>query len=125
MKTKIFETIAAALPEVSKEMKASLKSRTPDDYKYEFIEVIRRRILHCEENCLYNLDEAQVCERQTIVWTGGHFSIPVHAALRRALTCAPHEWDRLVWQQIVRQLYEDEMKDEVLFRIATEALLVL
>lgn len=127
MKTRIFESIAVELPVASrKEIETRFKSHIPDDYKFEFAEVIRRRIHHCEENCLHNLAEAQVCnDGQTIVWTGGHFSIPVHAELRKALYCAPHEWNRLVWQQIIRQMYEDEVKNEILFQVATEVLLVL
>lgn len=124
MKTRIFEAIAAELPVASREEIAiRFKPLNPDDYKAEFIEVIRRRIHHCEQNCLNNLAEAQVCnDGQTIVWAGGHFAIPVHAALIQALECEPHEWHLPVWQQIIRQMYEDEMQNEILFRVATETL---
>lgn len=109
----------------SREDRNRLIRSNPEDFETQFCEVIRRRIHHCETACLNNLQDATVCpDMETIVWLGGHFNIAVHEELVKALDQKPKEWSTLIWQQIVRQMYEEQNQDEIMFRIATEMLAV-
>ena len=45
-------------------------------------------------------------------------------ALKEALVQNIEHWNSLIWQQIVRQLWENNSRDKNLFYIATESLLV-
>lgn len=97
----------------------TLKSR-----ESEFRQVISNRITHCN-NQLKSNEQFITYEDDWIITflNGEHYSKPVMKALEDALTQNIEQWTSLVWQQIVRQLWEDNNRDKNLFYIATEILL--
>ena len=88
-----------------------------------FKEVIGSRIEHCVNNLKAHVSEAKVAF-VTVVWPTGHFSVPVYTSLVEAQDQDMRNWSALVWQQIIRQMIEDGCKDNLMFRIATEFILV-
>ena len=88
-----------------------------------FKEVIDSRIEHCVNNLKAHANEAKVASI-VVVWEGGHFSVPVYESLLEAQNQNWRDWSALVWQQIIRQMIEDGCKDNLMFRIATEFILV-
>lgn len=88
-----------------------------------FRKVIEARINHCVDNLKAHANEAKVAFT-TVVWPTGHFSIPVYDSLVEAQDQDWRSWSPLVWQQIIRQMIEDDCKDNLMFRIATEFILV-
>lgn len=88
-----------------------------------FRKVIEARIDHCVGNLKAHAGEAKVAF-VTVVWKDGHFSVPVYESLLEAQDQDIRDWSALVWQQIIRQMIEDECKDNLMFRIATEFILV-
>ena len=88
-----------------------------------FKEVIGSRIEHCVNNLKAHISEAKVAF-VTVVWPIGHFSVPVYMSLVEAQDQDMRNWSALVWQQIIRQMIEDGCKDNLMFRIATEFILV-
>lgn len=99
----------------------------PDKKELEekFKEIIKNRIEHCENELYSHLDEA-VLIGPIVYWDGGHFSKPVYDNLQRAYKQPMSSWDRMTWQQIIRQLYSMNHTEESrrLFFAATEILLV-
>ncbi len=93
------------------------------DAEKVFKKVIDARIQHCLEQLKSHAHEASYVEDHgVIVWKGGHFSIPVYDALLEAQEQGIKEWDRLVWQQIIRQM-ATENYEPIYYNIATEFLL--
>ena len=88
-----------------------------------FRKVIEERIDHCVNNLKAHANEAKVASI-VVVWKDGHFSVPVYDSLIEALDQDWRSWSPLVWQQIIRQMIEDDCKDNTMFRIATEFILV-
>lgn len=88
-----------------------------------FKEVIETRIDHCVNNLKAHANEAKVASI-VVVWKDGHFSVPVYMSLVEAQDQDMRSWSSLVWQQIIRQMIEDGCKDNLMFRIATEFILV-
>ena len=88
-----------------------------------FRKVIEARIDHCVNNLKAHANEAKVAF-STVVWEGGHFSVPVYKALVEALNQDMRSWSPLVWQQIIRQMIEDKCENNTMFQIATEFILV-
>ena len=88
-----------------------------------FRKVIEARINHCVDNLKAHANEAKVASI-VVVWEGGHFSVPVYESLLEAQNQDWRDWSSLVWQQIIRQMIEDGCKDNLMFRIATEFILV-
>ena len=88
-----------------------------------FRKVIEARINHCVNNLKAHANEAKVAF-SIVVWPTGHFSVPVYDSLVEALDQDWRSWSPLVWQQIIRQMIEDDCKDNTMFRIATEFILV-
>lgn len=88
-----------------------------------FKKVIEARINHCVSDLKAHVNEAKVAFA-TVVWEGGHFSVPVYWDLEEALNQDWRNWSPLIWQQIIRQMVEDDCKDNLMFRIATEFILV-
>ena len=98
---------------------------TLKSHEYEFKQVISNRIAHCD-NQLKNNGQFITYEDEWIITflNGEHYSKPVMKALKDALVQDIEQWTSLVWQQIVRQLWEDNNRDRSLFYIATEMLLI-
>lgn len=93
------------------------------DAEKVFKKVIDARIQHCLEQLKNHTHEASYVEDHgVIVWEGGHFSIPVYDALLDAQEQGIKEWNRLVWQQIIRQM-AIEKANLIYFNLATEFLL--
>lgn len=97
--------------------------RTTPTFVADCKQAIKNRIAHCEqqlaENNIRHEDEFLI-----IFTNGNHYSKPVMRALKEALTIQDfRKWDALVWQQIVRQLWEENNRDKKLFYFATEMLL--
>ena len=88
-----------------------------------FRKIIEERIDHCVNNIRAHANEAKVAF-STVVWEGGHFSVPVYDSLIEALDQDWRSWSPLVWQQIIRQMIEDKCEDHTMFQIATEFILV-
>ena len=90
-----------------------------------FKTIIQQRINHCEKQYNDKIDENTYRNESIIYFSDGtHFSIPVYKFLKEALNKSMQEWNRMVWQQIVRQMYNNVERNETLFNIATEYLLV-
>lgn len=90
-----------------------------------FKKVIEQRLQHCLEQLKNHTHEASYVENHdVIVWKGGHFLIPVYNALLEAQEQGIKEWDRLVWQQIIRQM-ATENYEPIYYNIATEFLLCI
>ena len=92
-------------------------------HESEFKQVILNRIVHCNEQLKNN----EIIDKNDTFFffkNGGHYSIPVIRALVDALMQNIEQWSSLVWQQIVRQLWEENNRNKNLFYIATEMLLV-
>ena len=88
-----------------------------------FRKVIEARINHCVNNLKAHANEAKVAFT-TVVWPTGHFSVPVYMSLVEAQNQDWRDWSSLIWQQIIRHMVEDGCKDNMMFRIATEFILV-
>lgn len=88
-----------------------------------FRKVIEARISHCVNSLKARANEAKVAF-STVVWEDGHFSVPVYWDLEDALNQGLRDWSSLIWQQIIRQMVEDGCKDNTMFQIATEFILV-
>ena len=88
-----------------------------------FRKVIEARIDHCVNNLKAHANEAKVAFA-IVVWKDGHFSVPVYESLLEAQNQDWRDWSALVWQQIIRQMIEDGCKDNLMFQIATEFILV-
>lgn len=97
----------------------------PKLYEDDFRKVISNRIKHCEDQ-LKNNKKSIIREDEYYIFfkNGEHYSKPVMKALVEALTQDINDWNALVWQQIVRQLWEDNSRDKELFYIATEHILI-
>lgn len=93
-------------------------------YESKFKQIILNRITHCNEQ-LKNNEIIDKDDNFFFFKNGEHYSIPVIRALIDALTQNIEQWSPLVWQQIVRQLWEENNRNKVLFYIATERLLVV
>ena len=92
----------------------ALKSR-----ESEFKQIISNRIAHCNGQ-LKNNEVIAEDDNFFFFKNGEHYSKPVMEALVQNI----EHWNALVWQQIVRQLWEEDSRDKNLFYIATESLLV-
>ena len=88
-----------------------------------FREVIKSRINHCVNNLKAHANEAKVASI-AVVWPTGHFSVPVYESLLEAQNQDWKDWSPLIWQQIIRQMTEEDCKNNIMFRIATEFILV-
>lgn len=95
-------------------------------------DIIRDRLNHCCNELLVNINTnkkiQKVCNNLYIDYCDGkrgHFSFPTYKALYEALDQSIDDWNKLIWQQIVRQMYISKKVDEECFMYATEALLVL
>ena len=77
---------------------------TLKSYEFEFKQVISKRNAHCNRQ-LKNNEVIAEDDNFFFFKNGEH-------------------WNALVWQQIVRQLWEEDSRDKNLFYIATESLLV-
>ena len=88
-----------------------------------FREVIKSRINHCVNNLKTHANEAKVAFT-TVVWPTGHFFVPVYESLLEAQNQDWRDWSPLIWQQIIRQMAEEDCKNNIMFRIATEFILV-
>lgn len=88
-----------------------------------FREVIKSRINHCVNNLKAHASEAKA-GFSTIVWSTGYFSVPVYEALLETQNQDWRDWSPLIWQQIIRQMAEEDCKNNIMFRIATEFILV-
>lgn len=94
-------------------------------HEYEFKQVISNRITHCDKQLRKNINNIAYRNECFIHFNNGeHYSIPVIRELEDALTQSILQWTSLVWQQIVRQLWEENNRNKNLFYIATEMLLV-
>lgn len=88
-----------------------------------FREVIKSRINHCVNNLKAHANEAKVASI-AVVWPTGHFSVPVYESLLKAQNQDWKDWSPLIWQQIIRQMAEENCKNNIMFRTATEFILV-
>ena len=88
-----------------------------------FREVIKSRINHCVNNLKAHANEAKVASI-AVVWPTGYFSVPVYESLLEAQNQDWKDWSPLIWQQIIRQMAEEDCKNNIMFRIATEFILV-
>ena len=88
-----------------------------------FREVIKSRINHCVNNLKAHANEAKVTS-SIVVWKDGHFSVPAYMALVEAQNLDWDDWSPFIWQQIIRQMAEEDCKNNIMFRIATEFILV-
>ena len=88
-----------------------------------FREVIKSRIQHCVNNLKAHANEAKVASI-AVVWSTGYFSVPVYESLLEAQNQDWKDWSPLIWQQIIRQMAEEDCKNNIMFRIATEFILV-
>ena len=113
--------LIANLPTAEDNVKEN-KSSLVEAEKF-FRKVIEERIDHCVNNLKAHANEAKVASI-VVVWKDGHFSVPVYDSLVEALDQDWRSWSPLVWQQIIRQMIEDDCKDNTMFRIATEFILV-
>lgn len=119
-----FADIVRELPESESIFFA--KGADKEENKAFFRKMIERRIQHCESQLKNNLDNARATMTgQIVFWEGGHFSYPVWEALKEAINQPLDKWDRLIWQQIIRQMAEDHVANKEAYYIATEYLLVL
>ena len=105
--------------------KDNIKKNKPSLVEAEefFRKIIDARINHCVGNLKAHASEAKVAF-VTVVWKDGHFSVPVYMSLLEAQNQDWRDWSSLVWQQIIRQMIEDGCKDNTMFQIATEFILV-
>ena len=87
-----------------------------------FREVIKSRINHCVNNLKAHANEAKV-NLTTVVWPTGYFSIPVYESLLEAQNQDWRDWSPLIWQQIIRQMAEEDCKNNIMFKIATKFIL--
>lgn len=87
-----------------------------------FREVIKSRINHCVNSLKAHANEAKVAS-SIVVWKDGHFSVPVYMALVEAQNLDLDDWQPLIWQQIIRHMIENDYKNNMMFRIATELIL--
>ena len=93
------------------------------DAEKVFKEVIEHRLQHCLGQLQDHAKDAVYVDSQgVVVWEGGHFSIPVYNALLDAQEQGIKGWNRLVWQQIIRQM-ATENYEPIYYNIATEFLL--
>lgn len=89
-----------------------------------FKKVIEARIQHCLGQLKDHAKDAVYVDNQgMVIWDNGHFSIPVYDALLDAQNQGMKEWDRLIWQQIIRQMAIQGGYESIYFYIATEFLL--
>ena len=87
-----------------------------------FREVIKSRINHCVNNLKAHANEAKA-GLTTVVWPTGYFSVPVYESLLKAQNQDWRDWSPLIWQQIIRQMAEEDCKNNIMFKIATEFIL--
>lgn len=98
---------------------------TLKSHESEFKQVISNRIAHCDKQLRKNINNIDSRNEYIIHFNNGeHYSIPVIRALEDALIQNIRQWSSLVWQQIIRQLWEENNRNKNLFYIATEMLLV-
>ncbi len=92
----------------------------------DFKRIIAARLYHCGMTLLDNSNKAKIV-RHIAVWPDGHFSLPVFEELSKAILEPQESWNKAVWQQIARQLYNSEKteKNITMFNAATEQLLCL
>ena len=88
-----------------------------------FRKMIESRIDHCVSNLKAHANEAKVAFA-IVVWPTGHFSVPVYESLLEARNQDWRNWSPMVWQQIIRQMVENGCKNDTMFQIATEFILV-
>lgn len=94
------------------------------ELEISFKSIIAKRMKHCYDALTTKEIKSRSGSGLIIMFTDGtHFSYPVYEALDKALKQPMCKWDKLIWQQIVRQLYLS--KDDKLFNIATEYLFIL
>lgn len=98
-----------------------------DVLEEDFKKIIIDRINFCSIDLLAATNATVNKERDIAIYDGGHFSMEVYRRLEEALNTSCHEWNQLVWQQILRQLYEEagvrnynlQHSAETLFRYAS------
>ena len=99
--------------------------RTTPTFVADCKQAIKNRIAHCEQQLADNKNNIRHEDENFVIFTNGdHYSKPVMRALKEALTIQDfRQWNALVWQQVVRQLWEADNRDKKLFYFATEMLL--
>lgn len=102
------------------------------EYEQAFKDIILSRIKHCKSELDKHLlnDTAYIYYDNMVVYKdGGHFNRAVFTLLTKAVHRSIEEWNILIWQQIIRQMYtesiENTYESKLLFNIATEQMLVL
>jgi hypothetical protein len=114
-------SLIAGLPvaeDITRDDRPSLK-----EVESFFRNIIEARINHCVDSLKAHASVAKVAFN-VVVWKDGHFSIPVYEALVEAQNQDWRDWNPLIWQQIIRHMAEDSCKDNMMFCIATEFMLV-
>lgn len=101
-------------------------SNEPDKLDVYFKNIITRRLCHCAVNLLSKYQNGTKTPSGEYVMFNDntHFSKPVYEDMLNALKVRHEEWNPLVWQQVVRQMYYEHSIDSDKFDIATEYLLV-
>jgi hypothetical protein len=101
-----------------------------DGIKY----LVYQRMIHCSSELSKHLKDAKMIHfGQTIVWDGGHFSLPVYQYMCdfvQNYTCTDESYRKyinpMVLQQALRALEYEEMENKhYLFMCLTEELLVV
>lgn len=92
-------------------------------HEAEFRCIIDNRINHCYADLMLHKDSAKVSFQSVACWETGHFSLPVFKMLVESRDIPLKEWNKLIWEQIIRQMALDECYDMELINIATEFLL--
>lgn len=92
-------------------------------HEAEFRCIIDNRINHCYADLMLHKDSAKVNFQSIACWETGHFSLPVFKMLVESRDIPLKEWNKLIWEQIIRQMALDECYNMELINIATEFLL--
>jgi hypothetical protein len=98
---------------------------------------VKGRVAHCEEELQKNIATATYVSESVVAWKNGRFTIPVHKHLvdlvkRLEEGASWEDLDKGDYQQILRALYFNSIKDEwfayetkaLAFNIASEMLIV-
>ena len=118
-----------SVEEIENKIKNLEKGNYYGDSKLESLEgyfnrILRRRIIHCSYELEANLKRAKI-DGSCVFWKGGHFQFELYKMLLKAYCHNPENWDAIIWQQIVRQMYLSNERNDKAFMYATEKMITV
>lgn len=123
MKENILKEVVDLMRGLPELVETGRKNGVVDLHEAEFRQIINNRINHCYADLMLHKDSAKVNFQSIACWETGHFSLPVFKMLVESRDIPLKEWNKLIWEQIIRQMALDECYDMTLVNIATEFLL--